>query len=344
MGIDGNDMKSYVLSCMYKASTGITQAIFVTIGIGILFESIGKLMDLNQLVIIGTVSKVLMAPAIGCGIAYMLGASGLVVFAAMVASAFGGGAIQAGETGIMIVSGEPVGAILAGLFAVYIGKRITGETPFDLMAVPILSIGISSFVGIWLANIIQPILTAAGGFIMDSASGSPLWTTVIVAVIWGMLLISPASSSALAIALNLEGIAGGAALAGCAAQFAGMAFISIKENDLGGFLAQVMCTPTIQFPNITKNPYIILPTVAASAVAGPIAVLYFGLEVTKEVAGMGLSSFVAPITILAESDSNLVIIPMLISYVLIPAIISGIIAAVLKKKKLIKPGDFILPE
>lgn len=79
-------------------------------------------------------------------------------------------------------------------------------------------------------------------------------------------MISPASSVALAIALNLDGIAAGAALAGCSAHFAGLAFISRKENDLGGFLAQSICTPKVQLPNITKNPYIIVPTLISSAI------------------------------------------------------------------------------
>ncbi len=63
-----------------------------------------------------------------------------------------------------------------------------------------------------------------------------------LAVVLGLLLISPASSAALAIALSLDGVAGGAALAGCVAQFIGFAVISAKENNLGGILAQALCT------------------------------------------------------------------------------------------------------
>jgi hypothetical protein len=37
----------------------------------------------------------------------------------------------------------------------------------------------------------------------------------LICQVWGLLLISPASSAALAIALSLDGVAGGAALAGC---------------------------------------------------------------------------------------------------------------------------------
>lgn len=66
-------MKTYLLDRMYKASSGIANAIFVTIGIGLLLETIGNMTGLTILVIIGTAVKMLMAPAIGAGIAVMLG-------------------------------------------------------------------------------------------------------------------------------------------------------------------------------------------------------------------------------------------------------------------------------
>lgn len=337
-------MKDYMMPRIFKASTGIAQAIFVTLGIGLLLENIGKMMDIQALITIGTVAKMLMSPAIGAGIAFMLGANGLVIFSSMVAASIGSGAIQATEAGVLIVSGEPIGALLTATLATYIGKRVTGKTPLDMMAVPILAIGVSGFVGIGIFKVMNPILTAVGGFITEAASGSPLVTSIVIAIVWGLLLISPASSVALAIALNLDGVAAGAALAGCAAHFAGLAFISRKENDLGGFLAQGICTPKVQLPNITKNPYIILPTVIASAIVGPIATLIFNLEATKEIAGMGLSSFVAPLNMIANSDSNFVIISMLICYIIIPIAVSIIIVKFLKNRNLIKEGDFTLPQ
>lgn len=337
-------MKEYIMPRVFKASTGIAQAIFVTLGIGLLLENIGKMLDLQSLILIGTVAKVLMAPAIGAGIAFMLGANGLTIFSAMAASSIGAGSIQMTDAGITIIGGEPIGALLTATLATFIGKRVTGKTPLDMMAIPVLSIGISGFVGLGIFKVMSPILTTVGGFITDAAGGSPLLTSVVIAVVWGLLLLSPASSVALAIALNLDGIAAGAALAGCAAHFAGLTFISRKENDLGGLLAQGICTPKVQLPNITKNPYIIVPTVISSAIVGPIATLIFNLEATKEIAGMGLSSFVAPLNMIANSESNFVIIGMLICYIIIPVIISFFVAGFLKKKNLIKEGDLSLPQ
>ena len=146
----------------------------------------------------------------------------------------------------------------------------------------------------------------------------------------GLLLISPASSVALAIALSLDGVAGGA-LAGCVAQFIGFSVISAKENNLGGILAQALCTPKVQLPNITKNPMILVPTVVASAIVGPVSALIFQLEAGKEIAGLGLSSLIAPINLISSQGWE-VLPAMVITYIVIPVAVSYILYIALKKQ------------
>ena len=265
------------MSRVFKASAGIAQGIFVSLGIGLLIENIGRIVDIPLLITIGVVAKSLMAPAIGAGIAFMLGANGLVIFSAMVAGAIGAGSISITEAGLIIKTGEPIGALLTATLAVYIGKRLSGKTALDMMLVPFAAILGSGLVGIWLSHNITPVLNAVGAFIKDSSAGSPFIASIVIAVVWGLLLISPASSAALAIALSLDGVAGGAALAGCVAQFIGFSVISAKENNLGGILAQALCTRKYSC-QISLKSMILVPTVVASAIVGPVSALIFQLE------------------------------------------------------------------
>ena len=76
-----------------------------------------------------------------------------------------------------------------------------------MMLVPFAAILGSGLVGIWLAQNISPVLNTVGAFIKDSSAGSPFIASIVIAVVWGLLLISPASSAALAIALSLDGVA-----------------------------------------------------------------------------------------------------------------------------------------
>ncbi|MGG2063688.1 PTS transporter subunit IIC [Bacillus sp. S14(2024)] len=336
-------MKEYIMPRIFKGSAGIAQGIFVSLGIGLLIENIGRIADIPMLITIGVVAKSLMAPAIGAGIAFMLGSNGLVIFSAMVAGAIGARSISITAAGLMIKTGEPIGALLTATLAVYIGKRLSGKTAVDMMLVPFAAILGSGLVGIWLSQNISPVLHAVGAFIKDSSAGSPFIASVVLAVAWGLLLISPASSAALAIALSLDGVAGGAALAGCVAQFIGFAVISAKENNLGGILAQALCTPKVQLPNITKNPMILVPTVVASAIVGPVSALVFQMTAGKEIAGLGLSSLIAPINLI--SSKGLSVVPaMVITYIIIPVAVSYILYMILKKAGRIKPGDMTVPQ
>jgi uncharacterized protein len=336
-------MKEYVMPRIFKASTGIAQGIFVTLGIGLLIKNLGTSFGINTFEQIGTISISLMAPAIGAGIALMLGANALVIFSAMIAAAVGAGALSITDAGVIIKAGEPIGALITATIATYVGKRLSGKTALDMMIVPLGTLLIAGLAGLWLSHVIAPVLTMVGGMIKSSTAGNPLLSSIVLAVTWGLFLISPASSVALAMALDLSGIAGGAALAGCAAHFIGFSIISWKENQLGGILAQGVCTPKVQLPNITKNPYILLPTVVASAIVGPISALVFKIQAGKEIAGMGLSSFVAPLQLLTTYNIKFIVPAMLITYVIVPAIISYAVYYILKKLGKIKENDLRLP-
>lgn len=69
--------------------------------------------------------------------------------------------------------------------------------------------------------------------------------------------MSPASSAAIAIALQLDPVSSAAALIGCTAQFAGFTAMSYKQNDLGANIAQSFLTPKVQLPNLVKNPFLL---------------------------------------------------------------------------------------
>ena len=98
---------------------------------------------------------------------------------------------------------------------------------------------------------------------------------IVVSVLMGMALTLPISSAALGIILNLSGIAAGAATIGCCAQMIGFATASLRENGIGGLLAQGIGTSMLQVPNIVRKPLIWLPPIITSAILGPISTVVF---------------------------------------------------------------------
>ena len=115
----------------------------------------------------------------------------------------------------------------------------------------------------------------------------PLYMGAIISVVMCLVILSPISSAALAVALGLEGLAGGSAVVGCACSMVGFAVISYHENGIDGLLSQGIGTSKIQFGNAVKNPYIIIPTLVASFICGMLSTTFFKMECNRLGAGMG---------------------------------------------------------
>lgn len=336
---------------------GMSWGLFSTLIIGLIIEQIGKLVGDNyignMLILIGKISSSLTGAGIGVGVAVKYKASPFVTVSTAVAGLIGAFAskILAGSVfvdGSIILTGpgEPMGAFIASLIGVEIGKLVTGKTKVDIILVPLTTILLGATVGLLIGPGISSIMTALGNMINWSVEKQPFLMGILVSVIMGMILTLPISSAALSIILNLNGLAAGAATVGCCANMIGFAVASFKENGFGGFLAQGIGTSMLQVPNIIKKPIIWLPEIIASAILGPIAIMVFHMTNNASGAGMGTSGLVGQFMTwqtMAESESSLLLLfKIALLHFILPAIIVLIITYLLRKKGLIKEGDMKL--
>ena len=178
---------------------------------------------------------------------------------------------------------------------------------------------------------------------------------ILVSVIVGVALTLPISSAAICAALGLTGLAGGAAVAGCCAQMIGFAFMSYKENGVGGLISQGLGTSMLQMGNIVKNPRIWIAPTLASAITGPLATCVFRLQMNGAAvsSGMGTCGLVGQIGVYTgwvndiANGTKAAITPMdwaalvLICFVL-PAVLSCIFCEIERKLGWIKEGDLKL--
>lgn len=333
---------TYFMKHTLTVSSGIANAIFLTIGVGFLLATIGDMAGLPLLVTIGSVAKVMLAPALGAGIAITEKGNTLTVFSAMVAASLGGGAIQmTAEGALTIIGGEPIGALLAGAVATFVGNRVSGKTPLDMMAIPVAALLVGGTSGIYLAKVMTPLLLAVSTMISGAVASNPILGSIVLSVVWGLLLMSPASSAALSVALALNPVANGAMLIGTTAQYFAFSIVSAKENDLGGYLAQGVCTPKVQLPNIIKNPAILIGPTLSSAICGPLATVGFGFTTIPAMGGMGFCSFVAPLFVINNNGLYGLGVYLLCGAVL-PVIITWSVNKLLFARKKIAVGDMAL--
>ena len=147
--------------------------------------------------------------------------------------------------------------------------------------------------------------------------------------------------------LGIDGLAAGAATAGCCAQMIGFAVISYKDNGIGGLISQGLGTSMLQIGNIVRKPVIWLAPTLTAAILGPISTMVLKMTNNAVGAGMGTAGLVGPLAAYATmSDtgisSAMLIMEIILMYFIAPAIISLIIHQVMKKFGLIKNGDMSL--
>lgn len=176
--------------------------------------------------------------------------------------------------------------------AIEVTKLIQDKTPLDILLVPLTSILCAGLITKFVGPYISQVIVWIGDLINQGVTMQPLLMGMIVAVLMGMALTAPISSAAIGIMLGLNGLAAGAALAGCCAQMVGLAIMSMDDNQIGDVIAIGIGTSMLQFKNIVKRPIIWLPPIVASLITGILSTAVLGIKCTPVGSGMGTAGLV----------------------------------------------------
>lgn len=319
----------YLVEAMGSMALGL----FASLIVGLIIKTFGEKLGITLLVDAGSLAmeKHVVGAAIGVAVAHGLKAPPLVLFASAITGAAG------------YLLGGPAGSFVSGVVGAELGKIVSKETPVDIIVTPIVTI----IAGFAAAGTVGPVIGAGmkqlGNIIEWATEQKPIPMGILVAVIMGLALTAPISSAALAIMMELSGLAAGAATVGCAAQMVGFAVTSYRENGIGGLLAQGLGTSMLQIPNIVKNPWILLPPTLAGAILGPLSTTYFKMTNIHLGAGMGTAGLVGQFTTVTSMGFTIsVLFKILVLHFTAPALISLAAAVPMRRKGLIKDGDMKL--
>lgn len=274
------------------ALSAMAQGLFCTLLIGTILNTLGTQLHIGFLTktvataggvdyTIGSIASAMVGPAMAVAIGNALCAPPMVLFSL---------APVGYATNVMGGAGGPLAVLIVAIVAAEFGKAVSKETKIDILVTP----GVTIVVGVALAKLIAPpigTVASAFGVMIDSATKlQPFWMGIAVSVLVGVALTLPISSAAICSVLQLTGLAGGAAVAGCCAQMVGFAVMSFRENRWGGLVSQGLGTSMLQMPNIVRNPRIWIAPTLASAITGPIATCVFGLEMNGAPINSGMGT------------------------------------------------------
>ena len=349
-----NTVKKYLKRYFIDAMGAMALGLFASLLIGTIFNALGMIPHMSFLSEIGKFAQSMAGPAMAIAIAFSLKAHPLVMFSAAsvgyAANSLGG-------------AGGPLSVFFIAIIAVEIGMLVSKKTKVDIIVTPFVTIFVGGLLSILIAPGIGTLVGYISKFLGWAALQATFVTGVLVSVVIGMCLTLPISSAAICAGLVLTGssaaigsseglaIAGAAAVAGCCAQMVGFAVISFRENRWGGVLSQGIGTSMLQMPNIIRHPQIWIAPTLASAITGPLAVCVFDLKMYGAAinSGMGTCGLLGPIGMILgwlspENGYNgevtaLHWIGLVLVCFVLPAILSLIFNAILRKIGLVKDGD-----
>ena len=349
-------IKKWLNRVFIDGLTGMAQGLFATLIVGTIIQQVGSLIGGSvgdTIFLLGKVAAALTGAGIGVGVAYRFKESPLVTVSSAITGMIGAfaskllaGTVLVEGSIVLTGPGEPLGAFLAVYVGIELGHLVAGKTKVDIIVTPLATIAAGSLVGLLIGPPISDFMLALGELINWGTEQQPFLMGIIVSVLMGMILTLPISSAALAVILNLSGLAAGAATVGCCCNMVGFAVASYRENKMGGLLAQGIGTSMLQVPNIMKKPLIWLPVILSSAILGPVGTMVFQMTNNATGAGMGTAGLVGQIMtyqVMTQAEApSMVLMKILLIQILLPAIVTLVISEFMRKKKWISYGDMKL--
>lgn len=326
--------QKYIVDALSHMAMGL----FCSLILGLIIGQLAKIPALDFLNFIADAlssKSPLIGACIGLAIAYGMSCAPLVIISSAIAGALG------------YQFGGPVGAYISVIIGAEAGMLISKKTPVDIILTPMITIVVGGLIAKYCCSPVNDFMLYLGEVINNATRLNPFLMGITVSVLVGCALTLPISSVAICVMLGIDGLAAGAATAGCCAQMIGFAVTSYKDNGIGGFISQGIGTSMLQIGNIVRNPFIwVAPTITA-AILGPISTVCLKMTNSALGAGMGTSGLVGPLaTFAAMTEAGApyyeVIIKIIGLYFIAPAIISLLVHAGMKRLNLIKPGDMKL--
>ncbi len=322
--------KKYVVDALSHMALGL----FCSLILGLIIGQLAKIEALDFLSFIAealSAQSPLIGACIGLAIAYGLQGPLLVNISSAIVGALG------------YQFGGPVGSYVAVIIGAEIGSLVSKRTPVDIIITPMVTIVVGGLVAKYCCSPINDLMLQLGELINNATMLSPFLMGVAVSVLVGCALTLPISSVAICVMLGIDGLAAGAATAGCCAQMIGFAVISFSDNGIGGLLSQGLGTSMLQIGNIARKPVIWLAPTLASAILGPVSTMWLHMTNNALGAGMGTAGLVGPLATYATMSetvsSGLLVTEIIGLYFVAPALISLAIHFAMKRAGWVKPGD-----
>ncbi|MCU7258574.1 PTS sugar transporter subunit IIC, partial [Pseudomonas aeruginosa] len=147
------------------------------------------------------------------------------------------------------------GAIAVGIILI-IGDRAGS---LNMIILPIVAGGIPGLLGLLLLPYTKLITVGIGNVVNSLTNTQPIIMTILIAVIFSILIVSPISAIGIGIAIGISGLAAGSAAIGVSASAIMLALGAWRVNKVGVPISVLLGAVKLMMPNTIRHPIIFLP-------------------------------------------------------------------------------------
>ncbi len=256
---------------------------------------------------------------IGTLIAHQFGFKPLTMMVTGAAAFIGSGVIKFNAEANAYVgagTGDIINTMLTASIAVLLILWI--KDSFGSVAIVLTPIVVgcgAGLIGVFLLPYVTFITTGIGSIINTFTELQPILMSILISCSFAFLIISPISTVAIGVAIQLNAVSAGAAAMGVAATTLVLVINSWKVNKSGVTIAIALGAMKMMMPNLFRKPIILLPCFF-TAIISAIPVALFSVSGTPASAGFGLVGIVGP---LASIDAGLNVLVAVIVWFVVPA-------------------------
>ncbi|BGE81142.1 regulatory protein [Staphylococcus petrasii] len=284
----------------------------------------------------------------GALIAVQFGMTPIQVASAGAAAFVGSGAAVVSDHKWMIVGiGDLINTMITAAIAVGIMLLIKNRFgSLNMIALPLVGAGLAGLIGYLLLPLTKLITVGLGELVNSLTNMQPIIMTILIAIIFSILIVSPISAIGIGIAIGISGLAAGSAAVGVAASAIMLTIGSWRVNKIGIPITVLLGAVKVMMPNLIRHPIIMLPVVCTAAVSGLVGGLLH-IQGSPDSAGFGLIGLVGPIKSMALLNTGTMtsLLIVIIAYGVVP-LISALFFHFLfgKVLKLYSPDVFIFKQ
>lgn len=311
-------------------SLGIVVALIPSALLGELMKALSNYTLAQNILIMSNIAATLLPAVVALCIGMSFKLDGIEIGSLVIATVIGSGVVKISESGFMLKgTGDVINTAITAAIAVLIITLLAklNVKAYKILLTPVVVVVFAGLIGRFTLPYVSAFTLKIGEIIQNVTGLQPYIMGVLIAIIFGLLIVSPFSTVGIAVAIKISGVASGAANLGIVAVGLGLAVSGFRVNTLGTSLAHFLGSPKMQMANFVKKPIMIIPMICNAAVLGLLAAI-FNIQGTTFSAGFGLSGLIGPINAYNTGSSIYVI---LFIFILIPILNSFIFDYIFKK-------------